>query len=136
MRFLPLLVAVALFFSVATHVLAADGEPEFLANGLQMTTTLCGEDGSYSCSRVDTDTVAVVEAANQCAMTYHGIDERIMSDYKTSGARENCVLPNKMFTDVNGTNVWSVCCVRPAGSGQDCSLYCTRFISNKPSGKK
>jgi len=127
MRLSHLLIAIAFLLGLSSPALA---EPDFLNNGMQMTTTLCGEAGSYSCTTSDSS--AVIDAANQCVMTYHDIKERIMTDFVTRCARANCVLPNKMYTDPSGTNSWSICCVRPVSEGgDDCSLYCTRFISNK-----
>jgi len=110
---------------------AASGE--FYKNGIQMSTTLCDNAGKYSCSTVGSDSSTVIDAANTCITTYHGINDRIMSEFKTSGEYENCVLPSKMYTDANGTNVWSICCIRRMQPGEDCSLVCTRFISNKSS---
>jgi len=112
---------------------APQASGEFYKNGIQMSTTLCDNSGKYSCSSVTSDSEAIIDASNKCVTTYHGINERIMSEFKTSGEYENCVLPSKMYTDANGTNVWSICCIRRMQPGEECSLVCTRFISNKSS---
>jgi hypothetical protein len=146
MRFFTFLAGFIFLLGLAAPAMAQDSAPpatgpastasasaggDFYKNGLQMGTALCGNPGSYSCDNVALNSDALIQAANQCAATYQSINEKIMTEFRNSGEYENCILPSKMYTDVNGINSWAICCVRRMESGQECSLICTRFIANK-----
>lgn len=125
--FRKILIAVALLFAF-TH--NASAEADFMRSAIQMGTTFC-PGATFDCGNLLSQRQDIVAAANACIADRMMIPDKIMSDFRSSGEYENCVLADQPSKNSSGTSVWAVCCVKKDSGGEACTMSCTRYISQK-----
>lgn len=123
-RFLATLLLLLIPVFAPQQALADD----FYKTGMRMGTAYC-PNTEIDCSDVTGRTSDLVQNANTCIASQLGIPEPIMSDFKSSGEMENCIVPSQPFANARGFNVWAVCCVKK--NGDACNLECTRYTSQR-----